>query len=434
MSAANNRYRRPVTDDVVPFDDLDGAAAFVVEQVHADLARDATGEARLIRDVLEREINELRGDPRLLELLGASVEGNVTMFLQVVHDGVLPARLEAPTAAIDYARHLARTTAPVTALVRAYRLGHTTFMDRVYARMTLLDIDPAIRLPVFHRISRIGSSYIDWVSETVVREYQDERERWLSHRDAQRAHRIRQILTGPDDIDPTTASASLDYALDRTHRAVIAWTTDAAVGEAHNLTREVRSHAERCGATARPLIVPVDDRTVWAWFPVSGDHRHPDDDTTASPDQPTTPGIRRAVGGPHAGLAGFRRSHREATEARRIASLADGDGPRTVDYTAPGVAIVAQLTREPTVVDDWVTRVLGDLAGPGEQAERLRVTLREFLRRNASHKATAAALHLHPNTIKYRVAAAERGLGASPATHRLDVEVALLVAEWTTPG
>lgn len=422
-----------MTDDVVPLDDLDGAATFVVEQVHADLARDAAGEARLIRDVLEREISELRGDPRLLELLGASVEGNVTTFLRVIHDGVPTTRLQAPTAAIDYARHLARTTAPVTALVRAYRLGHTTFMDRVYARMALLDIDPAIRLPVFHRISRIGSSYIDWVSETVVREYQDERERWLSHRDAQRAHRIRQILTGPDDIDPTTASASLDYALDRTHRAVITWTTDTAGGEAHNLTREVRSHAERCGAVAAPLVVPVDDRTVWAWFPVSGDSRS-DDHRALSPDQPSTPGVHRAVGAPHPGLAGFRRSHREATEARRIASFSDGEGSTTVDYTAPGVAIVAQLTREPAVVDEWVTRVLGDLAGPGEQAGRLRVTLREFLHRNGSHKATAAALHLHPNTIKYRVAAAERELGTPLSTHRLDIEIALLVAQWRTPG
>lgn len=423
-----------MTDDVVPADDLDGAAAFVVDQVHADLARDITGEARLIRDVLEHEISELRGDPQLLELLGASVEGNVTTFLQVVHDGVPTAQLQAPTAAIDYARHLARTAAPVTALVRAYRLGYNTFMDRVYGRMALLDVDPALRLPVFHRIHQVGSSYIDWVSETVVREYQEERERWLSHRDAQRAHHIRQILTGPDYIDPTTASATLDYRLDRTHRAVIAWITDTAVREAHNLTREVRSHAERSGATAAALVVPVDDRTVWAWFPVAGDHRGPHDGAGPVPGPPATPGIRLALGAAHAGLAGFRRSHREATEARRIASLAGGDGAGTVDYTAPGVAIAAQLTCEPTAVDDWVDRVLGDLARPSEQAERLRVTLREFLRRNGSHKATAAALHLHPNTIKYRVAAADRALGVPLPSHRLDVEVALLVTQWRRPG
>ncbi|MEH3155267.1 MAG: helix-turn-helix domain-containing protein [Gordonia paraffinivorans] len=421
-----------MTDDVVPTDDLETAAAFVVDQVHADLARDIAGEARLIRDVLEHEISELRGDPQLLELLGASVEGNVATFLQVVHDGVPTARLQAPAAAVDYARHLARTAAPVTALVRAYRLGYNTFMDRVYGRMTHLDVNPALRLPVFHRIHRIGSSYIDWVSETVVREYQDERERWLSHRDAQRAHRIRQILTGPDDIDSTTASAALDYGLDRTHRAVIAWATDTGVGEAHNLTREVRLHAEHCGATAAPLIVPVDDRTVWAWFPVSVDH--PRGGRTPIPDGPTTPGIRLVVGAPHAGLAGFRRSHREATEARRLASLAGDDGAGTVDYTTPGVAIAAQLTVEPAVVDDWVTRVLGDLTQPTEQAERLRVTLREFLHRNGSHKATAAALHLHPNTIKYRVAAAERALGTPLSTHRLDVEVALLVTRWRRPS
>ncbi|MFD0926616.1 PucR family transcriptional regulator [Williamsia deligens] len=425
-----------MTDDVVPADDLDGAAAFVVEQVHADLARDIAGEARLIRDVLEREISELRGDPRLLALLGASVEGNVATFLRVVREGVPAARLQAPEAAIDYARHLARTTAPVTALVRAYRLGYTTFMDRVYGRMALHDIDPAIRLPVFHRIGQIGSTYIDWVSETVVREYQDERERWLSHRDAQRAHRIRQILTGPENIDPASASATLDYRLDRTHRALIAWTADAAVGEAHHLGREVRSYAERSGASAAPLIVPADDHTVWAWFPVPAGVDIPVDDTpTPTYGRPMTPGIHMAVGAPHSGLAGFRRSHREATDAQRIAGLAAaGDTGSVVDYTTPGVAVVAQLSHDFDAVDDWIAGILGDLAHPTEQAGRLRTTLREFLQRNGSHKATAATLHLHPNTIKYRVAAAERVLGAPLSTHRLDVEIALLVAQWRMPG
>ena len=72
---------------------------------------------------LEDQIPELRGDARLMELLGASVEGNVDTVLHALRYDIAVERVEAPTAALEYARRLAQQGMPVNALVRAYRLG-----------------------------------------------------------------------------------------------------------------------------------------------------------------------------------------------------------------------------------------------------------------------------------------------------------------------
>src|SRR4029079_18214639 len=60
-----------------------------------------------IRAALEDEIPELRGDARLIDLLGASVEGNVDTLLHALRYDIAVERVEPPTAALEYARRLA---------------------------------------------------------------------------------------------------------------------------------------------------------------------------------------------------------------------------------------------------------------------------------------------------------------------------------------
>ena len=67
-----------------------------------------------IRDSLEEEIPELRGDARLIDLLGASVEGNVDTLLHALRYDIAVERVEAPTAALEYARRLAQQGYPCT--------------------------------------------------------------------------------------------------------------------------------------------------------------------------------------------------------------------------------------------------------------------------------------------------------------------------------
>ena len=173
--------------------DSESAVDTVVAAVIAGLSAHLVEESRRIRDVLEREISELGGDSQLVELLGASIEGNVDTVFHVLQHGITADHLHAPSAAMEYARRLAQHGIPVTALVRAYRLGQTTLLDRIFAIIQESAIDPVVGLQVSHRIVSISSVYIDWISEQVVAAYQLEHERWLANRNNVRATRIREI-------------------------------------------------------------------------------------------------------------------------------------------------------------------------------------------------------------------------------------------------
>ena len=58
--------------------------------------------------LLAERITELDGDPALLDLLRASVAGNVDNILSSLQHGIARERLEPPSAALEYARRLAQ--------------------------------------------------------------------------------------------------------------------------------------------------------------------------------------------------------------------------------------------------------------------------------------------------------------------------------------
>jgi hypothetical protein len=61
----------------------------------------------------------LAGKPALTSLLDASVEENVVTVVHMLRHGIVTAHVEAPTAALKYARRLAQRDVPATALIRA---------------------------------------------------------------------------------------------------------------------------------------------------------------------------------------------------------------------------------------------------------------------------------------------------------------------------
>jgi DNA-binding PucR family transcriptional regulator len=78
----------------------------------------------------------------------------------------------------------------------------------------------------------------------------------------------------------------------------------------------------------------------------------------------------------------------------------------------------------------WIDDVLGPLGSATDGDKRLRDTLRAFLGTGSSYKAAAEQLHLHSNTVKYRVQRAVDRRGRPITDDRLDVEVALLLSYW----
>ena len=99
--------------------------------VAAAVSRRTAAVSEDVYEVILREIPELRDDKPVLALLASSVQSNVGTCLQVMQHQIDLSAVQAPAAALEYARRRAQRGTPLTALLRAYRLGHACFSDRV---------------------------------------------------------------------------------------------------------------------------------------------------------------------------------------------------------------------------------------------------------------------------------------------------------------
>jgi DNA-binding PucR family transcriptional regulator len=408
-----------------------GVNSYVAEVAGRLLDRLADASS-VIHRALEEQIPELRGDAALVELLGTSVEGNVDTLLHALRYDIAVERVEAPTAALEYARRLAQHGVPVNALVRAYRLGQRRMNELVFAELREIDIPEPVRVAVIEAITGTMFEYIDWMSQQVVAVYEDERERWLENQNSLRSLRVREILAADKAVDVDAATTSIRYPLRWHHLALVMWYPGAEGDELARLQRFVRDLGETAGATASPLFVAADQSCAWAWLPyrsavadvVSKVRRF----ARARPDPPSV-----AIGTMAPGVDGFRRSHREAEEARGVAILRkrpNSSAPTVIAADDPGLSVVARLGGDVAGTRDWVATVLGKLAGDNENDARLRETLRVYLACGGSYKLAAEELNLHFNSVKYRVGRAVARRGREIVSDRLDVELALLACHW----
>ncbi|MFJ9367984.1 PucR family transcriptional regulator [Nocardia sp. NPDC101769] len=411
--------------------DGDGDVSRHVARIAARMNERVTDIAAILRRGLEDDIPELRGDARTVELLGASVEGNVDTILHALQHDIPVARINAPTAAIEYARRLAQHGVPVNALVRAYRVGQRRMTELVFAELRASAIAPADGVTVAQAITTPMFEYIDQITMQVVAVYETEREQWLESRNSARALRVREVLSGREPVDIDAATDSIRYPLRWHHLALILWYPDtgASRDELTRLQRFVRELAEAVGTAAAPLFAAADRTSAWAWLP----YRSEQSDAVAkvrdfASKRPHAP--RLAIGIMSQGLSGFRRTHRHAMRARSVA-LTRGDlEPRIIAASDPGLSVAALFDGARAEVSEWVSEVLGELAADNDNDARLRETLRVFLHTGSSYKAAATQLDLHSNSVKYRVGRAVSRRGRPITDDRLDVELALLICHW----
>ncbi len=132
--------------------------------------------------MMAREIDQLDTDPKLVELLEASVHGNVSTIIHVLANDIPIEHLQPTTAAVEYALRLAQRDVPSNSLVRAYHLGQNSVMRQCYRLVEDLDLDAGQSMALTRHISDVLSGYIDWISLYVFEAYEDERRRWLGGR------------------------------------------------------------------------------------------------------------------------------------------------------------------------------------------------------------------------------------------------------------
>ena len=271
--------------------DVTANVAIIAERLNRSLA-DVSAK---VRSDLEERIPELRGDARTVELLGASVEGNIDTILHALQHDIAVERITAPTAALEYARRLAQHGVPVNALVRAYRLGQRRVNEIVFAELDASTWSRCIGSPPSRR-SAVLFDYIDWISQQVVDVYEDERERWLENQNSIRALKVREVLAG-DTVDVDAVSGALRYPLRWHHVALVLWypNTEGQPDELVRLQRFLRELGSAAEVAAPPLFAAADRRTAWAGCPTGLPRRRWWPPSTSS--SPATPTRRRSRSG-----------------------------------------------------------------------------------------------------------------------------------------
>ena len=206
-----------------------------------------------VYETILREIPQLGEDKPMLALLASSCDSNVETCLQIMRYRIDLDSVQAPAAAVEYARLLAQRGTPLTALLRAYRVGHACFADWVLKELAQQAHDAEMISAAMLCTSRVVAEYIDHISEQMVAAYAEERDNWLRNRSAAKAARVRDLLSG-ERIDASAAEATLGYRLRQYHVGVVCWVGDAArtADEITRLsTRSATSQAGRPAAATR---------------------------------------------------------------------------------------------------------------------------------------------------------------------------------------
>jgi hypothetical protein len=381
-----------------------------------------------IYDIIVREIPQLRSDKQLLSLLEASVGENVATVLHVLQHGIDLENVRAPAAAEEYARRLAQRGIPIAALLRAYRIGSARFQDWCLEELGRSTDNAPLVSATGLRIADVLASYIDQVSEELVSAYEAEKENWLRNLSAARAGRVRAVLRN-ERVDLDSSEAILGYRLRQHHVGVVCWArkpeaNGGTLGRLEQMSAEV---ARQAGCEGRPIFLPQDESSAWAWLPLGARDDFPAEAVGTYADGGAA-GIRFALGAAGSGVPGFRRTHQQALGAQAVALAAGPSGQFVTSFA--DVAPLALMSGSIELVRAWVVETLGSLADDDDHNGVLRDTLRVFLRESGSFKATAERLTLHKNTVQYRVRKAEEGLGHPVGENRLDVELALLASQW----
>ncbi|WP_040795808.1 PucR family transcriptional regulator [Nocardia higoensis] len=324
-----------------------------------------------------------------------------------------------PDEAFDLVEALVRDGLDLPVLLRVCRSGQHATVLSLTEQVTMSALGESASQQLVMHIVGHTTDWAGTAAEALSTAFQRARAVSPAEVAARRREAVRAILVGgPVDID--AAEARLGYRLEGSHLAMVVWNDEEFAAGLRALRRRAEEIAAAVDA-ADVLIVPHGEQTVWAW---AARPRHERAGTEAA-----GPGV--ALGIPATGVHGFRRSHLQALAAQRIARLL----PAAAGVTAfDTVQIEHLISQDQPGMADFVCRELGPLAGADAAAVRLRETLRGYLDAMCSVEATARALDIHRNTVRYRLDRIEELLGHSVPSRRLELEIALRGVELLAVG
>ncbi|KAM9861747.1 CdaR family transcriptional regulator [Leucobacter sp. BZR 635] len=380
-------------------------------------------------ELLAERVSGLAQDAQLIEILHASIDGNVWTLGHVLTNDIGVDSMQPNTGAVEYAIRLAQRDVPLGSLTHAYYLGQAMCVRRGIDAVDQLGLeDKELQMNLVRLVTEVTHDYFDWILQYVTKVHVAEQARWWTARAVTNAAAVMKVLRG-EAISVAGFESRTKYALERNHVAFIAWleleTNDTE--DQQRVDQLLRRMASIVRSTRPPLITASDPSTAWAWATIPTDELDPETlariEALASSEEARN--IRVAVGTPGQGINGFRQSHEQAAKARVVAlGTQRYREERLVAYGDPDVGVLSLIMHDPKGALTWTRNVLGPVAGCGEANAAMRETLAAYYASGGNISRTADELGLHRNTVRQRVGKFELDRGNRPQ-NSLEISLAL---------
>jgi DNA-binding PucR family transcriptional regulator len=394
-----------------------------IHQYVVDAARDENVDAFVARvdSAILADIPELAEDPVLVADLHASTRAQYQVFLSLLERQ--KQELLLPPQATDLALSIARRQLDLSVLLKVYRVALAAVWEYFTEVADEVPADGPDRADVLIYLWDHGGTWINEAVENLIGVFSAERETTMQGALARRTETVHALLRG-DQMPTDEASRVLGHPLRALQTAVVLWVEGTPGASALGPLTEV-AHSVGAALDAGLLTVPAGSGELWCWLA-----------TSTAPEVKALVAalacsahageVRAAVGTTAAGLAGFRDSHREAVDAQRYGASVAARRPLTsyVDVELP--CLVAGHEAGARAL---IRRELGSLAGAGAGLDRVRETVATYLSSGGNVEHTAEALHVHKNTVRYRLSQAEELIGHPLAERRTELGVALACLE-----
>ena len=320
-----------------------------------------------------------------------------------------------PKEAEAWARQLVHDGISLTAALRSFERGHADASITIASTLkeSHWGLSPERRAEEMEYASARLFDYANAITAQAISAYMDEQAKLERRDESSRLRAVTGLLQG--DLEPRMAERSIAYRLDALHVGYTLWD-----GSGTN-RGDLEAFASALSTRLSPwqhLNVRNDSGSLNGWMSCEAASLR----RGLAAMQPP-PGVEAAFGSARWGLAGFRLTHREALEAKRV-GRAIGQALTTYDE----VGVLALASRDGELARAFMERHLGALAAEDEKNGVLRETLRIYLQERGSPAATAARLGLHRNTVVKRIQKVEESLDASVDRGSLNLRVALELA------
>ena len=321
-----------------------------------------------------------------------------------------------PREAETWARQLVHDGISLTAALRSFERGHADAWSTIASTLkeSRWGLSPELRADEMEYASARLFDYANTITAQAISAYIDEQAKLERRDESSRVRAVTGLLHG--ELDPRIAERSIAYRLDAMHIGYTLW--DASGTDRADL-EALASELRRRIAPWQHINVRSDDGSLNGWMSCETNALNRGLHGLEPP-----PGVEASFGSLRWGLSGFRLTHREALEAKRVGRAIEGQAVTSYD----DVGVLALASRDAELAQAFVEGHLGPLGIDDETSRRLRETLRVYLQERGSPAATAARLRLHRNTVVKRIQRVEELLEAPIDRGSLPLRVALELA------